>query len=103
MNSACCISIVDARIKWPETVASHGQWSRVALVNENKIIPGPLKEALLDTCMMEQLMYRSVCVGVVITMWYPPGLPRGRADRVGNVSFPPHANWNAYWTLKLLR
>jgi hypothetical protein len=87
MSTACCISIVDARIRWPERVASHGQWFRVALVNENKIIPGPIKEALLDTCMTEELMYRSVCVAVVITIWYPAGLPQGRDGRVGNVSF----------------
>ena len=71
----CCISTVDAHIRWPERVASYGQWPRLASVNENKIIPGPLKEALLDTCMMDELMYRSVCVGGVITIWYRPGLP----------------------------
>jgi len=35
--------------------------------------------------MTEELMKRSICV--VITIWYPPGLPWGRVGRVGNESF----------------
>lgn len=56
MNSMCCISIVVARIRWPERVVSHMHWLGVASVNGNESIPGPLKEVLLDTCKAEEVM-----------------------------------------------